>query len=132
MNLAASLPAPLNTFVVDVPANEYYDFELAPGSKYPLPGVTYSVDYGHIQGFSSEDSHELDLFVGQTSIKGLQGSIKVFRGADRPDEHKFYVALSEVELNQILKELDPVMLGHNSFNDLATLLAKIEMYKDKV
>ena len=79
MNIAAQLPEPLNTFVVDVPANQYYDFELAPDSDYPLKGVTYPVDYGNIPGYTAEDSHELDFYVGN-EVNGEIGCVLVDRG----------------------------------------------------
>lgn len=130
VNIADQLPAPLNSFVIDIQANDYYDFELPVGSDYPLPGVTYPVDYGHILGYTSEDGHELDLFAGQTS-DGLVGSIKVFRGKDRPDEHKFYVALHPEELAGILSELKPVLLKHSPLQNLDDLLLEVEKYKDE-
>lgn len=128
MNIASRLPEPLNTFQVDVPARTYYDFELEPGSTYPLKGVTYPVDYGNIPGYIAEDGHELDLFVGN-DLKGEFGSLVVNRGEFIPDEHKFYVGLSKTELDAILKELSPVLLNHQHGSEMASFLAEIEEYK---
>lgn len=130
MNIANQLPVPLNTFVLDVPANEYYDFELAPGSTYPLPGVTYSVDYGHILGYFSEDGHEFDLFVGNDPI-GECGSVLVFRGDDRPNEHKFYIGLTKEEREQITSELKPVLIEHEIFKNTELLLKELDQFKEK-
>ena len=129
MNIAEQLPDPLNTFVIDVRANEYYDFELPAGSDYPLPGVTYPVDYGHIDGYSSEDGHELDLFVG-TNPEGVIGYVLVFRGKDRPDEHKFLIGLSEQEWQAVKDELKPVLIDSGTFPDPNGLLDAIKKYKD--
>ena len=128
MNIAKDLPAPLNTFQVDVPANTYYDFELEPGSSYPLKGVTYPVDYGNVPGYIAEDGHELDLFVGN-DVDGELGSLMVDRGEAIPNEHKYYVALSKDELNMILEELTPVLLEHKPIVDMSDLLSEIGRYK---
>ena len=129
MNIASELPKPLNTFVVDVPQNTYYDFGLEPNSTYPLKGVTYPVDYGNIPGYTAEDNHELDLFVGSTS-DGEAGYIVVQRGEKIPNEHKFYVGLSAEEVNNVLEELRPVLVEHRRLDDLSELLEKIEQFKD--
>ncbi len=130
MNTLSQLPAPLNTFVVDIPKNQYYDFELEEGSTYPLSGVTYPVDYGNIPGHTGEDGHELDLFVG-SDIGGKAGSVFVYRGTDVPNEHKFYVAMSDSELATVLQELEPVLLDHASIATSTELLEQIENFKDK-
>ncbi len=131
MNITEQLPDPLNSFVIDVPANEYYDFELPANSTYPLKGVTYPVDYGHIEGYTGEDDHELDLFVG-SNPNGVIGYVLVFRGDDRPDEHKFLVGLTEQELAMVQDQLEPVLVGHDTFSNLNDLLDAIKKYKDKV
>lgn len=128
MNIANQLPEPLSDFVVDVPKNTYYDFQLKPGSAYPLSGVVYPVDYGNIPGYIAEDGHELDLFVGSTA-NGLQGFVVVDRGEDIPDEHKFYVGLNKAELDKILAQLQPVLLEHQAVENTTTLLVMISVYK---
>jgi hypothetical protein len=130
MNIASNLPTPLNRFVVDVPENTYYDFELEPNSTYPLNGVTYPVDYGNIPGYTAEDGHALDLFVG-SKFDGEAGYIVVNRGDKIPDEHKFYVALTKSEINKVLRELKPVLLEHKKFNNFDDLLKLIRRFKDK-
>jgi inorganic pyrophosphatase len=130
VNIAASLPAPLNNFEVDVPANTYYDFELPKNSTYPLSGVTYPVDYGSIPGYTGEDGDELDLFVGQ-GRQGLAGYIIVDRGPKIGDEHKMYVGMTETEVEQVLDELLPVLVTHQRLKDINDLLHYIERFKDK-
>lgn len=130
MNIAEQLPEPLNTFVIDVPANEYYDFELPAESTYPLNGVTYPVDYGHIEGYKSEDGHELDLFVGSNQ-NGVAGYVLVFRGEDRPNEHKFLVGLTEQEWQIVKDELKTVLISHGTFPNVNGLLEAIKEFKDK-
>lgn len=130
MNIASQLPAPLNTFVVDVPANTYYDFEVAPDSTYPLKGVTYPIDYGNIPGYTAEDGHELDFFVG-SELEGKIGYIVVDRGESVPDEHKFYIGLTTKDVKSTLSELQPVLITHEAISDVASLLTMIELFKDK-
>ncbi len=130
MNIAEQLPSPLNAFVIDVPANQYYDFKLAPDSTYPLKGVTYPVDYGNIPGHTGEDGHELDFYIGKT-LNGLIGYVVVFRGDDRPNEHKFYVGLTEQEQQSILSELKPVLIEQQGIHNLDELLKAIEPFKDE-
>ncbi len=130
MNISSQLPRPLNTFVIDVPQNTYYDFELEPNSIYPLKGVTYPVDYGNIPGYTAQDGHELDLFVGNTP-NGKCGYVIVQRGEEIPDEHKFYIELSNDELSKILAELKPVLIENKNFETMDELLEMIEQFKDK-
>lgn len=130
MNISDSLPQPLDTFVVDVPANQYYDFKLSPDSTYPLKGVTYPVDYGNIPGYTAEDRHELDFFVGNQA-DGEAGSIVVDRGSIIGHERKFYIGLTKDELSLVLEELKPVLIDHQSLSDTNSVLAAIEVYKDK-
>jgi hypothetical protein len=130
MNIAAKLPFPLSDFVVDIPQNQYYDFELGPNSTYPLKGVTYPVDYGNVPGYTAEDGKELDLFVGQHTA-GETGCIVVYRGETAPNEHKFYVGLIGQEVQEVLRQLKPVLVAHEEISDVSALLAAIEPYKDK-
>lgn len=130
MNAASKFPAPINSFVIDVPKNQYYDFKLDTNSTYPLKGVTYPVDYGNIPGHTAEDGHELDLFVG-TAYPGELGVIFVYRGTDIPNEHKFYVGLDASERDKILEELQPVLIKHEQIKELATLLGMIDRFKDR-
>lgn len=130
MNISSQLSSPLNNFVVDVPARQYYDFELAPDSTYPLKGVTYPVDYGNVPGYTTEDGHELDLFVGSLP-DGLVGYIVVDRGAGNPNEHKFYVGLTPVEIDEAKSQLKPVLVEHKSLKNVEALLGMIGQFKDK-
>jgi hypothetical protein len=129
MNIASKFPEPLNTFIVDVPQDQYYDFELDADSTYPLKGVTYPVDYGNVPGYTAEDGHELDLFVGN-QYPGELGFIIVDRGSDIPNEHKFYVGLSPAELGKVLDELKPVLIKHEQVEDIDTLLTMVDHFKD--
>ena len=130
MNIAANLPKPLSDFVVDVPKDTYYDFKLAPDSTYPLKGVTYPVDYGNIPGYTAEDGHELDLFVGSDS-KGKAGYVIVDRGEHISNEKKFFIGLTPSDLEAVLSELQPVLIGSKEVGTVTELLNMIEEYEDK-
>lgn len=130
MNIASQLPSPLSEFVIDVPQNTYYDFNLDANSTYPLSGVTYPVDYGNIPGYTGEDGHELDLFVGKT-VEGESGYIIVDRGDNIPDEHKFYIGLTNEDVGKVLDELRPVLIEHKGFNNQDELLEMIDQFKDE-
>jgi len=39
--------------------------------EYPILGVTFPVHYGYIDGYISEDTHNLDVFVGSGEIHGI-------------------------------------------------------------
>jgi hypothetical protein len=131
MNIAASLPAPLDTFVVDLPAGQYYDFELPPDSPYPVKGVIYPVDCGHIQGYNGKQKkHELNLLVGNTA-DGEVGCIEVNRGPDVEAEHTFYVALSKEEISQIAEALELSMVSHTAYKDIPGLVEQIEKFKNQ-
>jgi len=130
MNIAAELPLPLSGFVVDVPQDQYYDFGLPADSTYPLKGVTYPVDYGNIPGYTAEDGKELDLFVGKRAA-GKTGAVVVYRGESAPNEHKFYVGLTTQEVEEVLRQLKPVLIAHEAIKDVPTLLMAIEPFKDK-
>ena len=129
MNIASQLPEPINRFAIDVPANQYYDFELAPDSTYPLKGVTYPVDYGNIPGYTAEDGHELDFFIG-SQTDGEIGYVLVDRGEHTPNEHKFYIGLTTEQVEEVLLQLKPVLIKSKKITGPASLLEMIEQYKD--
>jgi hypothetical protein len=129
MNIASQLTEPLNTFVVDVPANQYYDFELPLDSTYPLKGVTYPVDYGNIPGYTAEDGHELDFFIG-LHPDGEIGYVLVDRGEHTPNEHKFYAGLTAEQVQEVLDQLKPVLIKSEKIIGMEALQEMIEPYKD--
>lgn len=127
MNNLVTIP-PFDTFVLEKKRGEYKDFELGPDSTYPLKGVTYPVDYGYIPGYIAEDTHKLDLFVG-SDMNGLCGTITVWRGDDKPLEHKAFISLTRDELDKILQEFQPVLRGHQVMHSIDELLGYIEHYR---
>ena len=47
----------------------------ARGSRHPVhPSIIYPIDYGYVNGTSSTDGHELDIFVGSAK-NGLVGTM---------------------------------------------------------
>jgi inorganic pyrophosphatase len=113
--------------VLENPKGSYKSFESEDGSEastYPLKGITYPVDYGHIEGFVGEDGDDLDVFVGTGSI---QGFIKVWR-LDVPEETKAVLNVTEEEFEAIKDVFEPVLkeVVVLTENDI---LAKIATFK---
>lgn len=129
MSATDSLPAPLNTIFIEMQPGQYKDFGNNDASSYPLKGVTFAAQYGYLPGFTGEDGAELDFFVG-TQPDGLCGSFVVFRPELLDGEHKFYVSLSEDELQKTLKEYAPVVLKHESLQNVEQLIMAIESFRN--
>jgi hypothetical protein len=125
-----SLPEPLSSIVVENKRGEYRDFGLSPSDPYPLKGVTYPVDYGFLPGYLGEDGADLDFFVGSDS-NGKTGSITVTRGDTPNGEQKFYVGLTESEVNAVLLAFKPVLAAHDELDGMERLLVAIEKYKKR-
>lgn len=105
------------SIVIENPKGSYKSFEIDNDpvwEKYPLKGVTYPVDYGYIEGYQSEDKHDLDVFVGSGT---LYGYMKVWR-CDVPIETKVLLEVSQEELDAILKEFAPVIKEQGTFTTL--------------
>ncbi len=125
-----NLPKPFDTFRLEIEAGGYKDFHVAPDDPYPLKGVTYPVNYGDISGYSGEDTHPLDVFVGGS------GDLFGYFCVDRPDvdggkEHKFYLYLSEEEEKAVLEAFAPVLLDHARYESLEELQKAVEPFKDE-
>lgn len=39
--------------------------------EYPILGVTFPTHYGYIDGYVSEDDHDLDVFIGSGTLHGI-------------------------------------------------------------
>ena len=123
------LPKPFDAFRLEKSPGEYKDFQIAEGDPYPLKGVTFPTSYGDIAGYTGEDGHPLDLFVGTGELSGY---IMMHRPDIEADiEHKFYINLTEEEVGAVLKEFEPVLRGHERFSSFDELQKAIEPFKDK-
>ena len=94
--------------IIENPKGSYKSFEIENDpiwKDYPLRGVTYPVDYGYVEGYKSEDGHDLDVFVGSGNLNGY---IKVWR-YDVPIETKFIFKVTQKEFDDIVKAFDPVL-----------------------
>ena len=123
-----NLPKPFDTFRLEKRPGEYKDFQIADDDPYPLKGVTFPVNYGDITGYTGEDKHPLDLFVGTGNLYG-------YIIMHRPDieaetEHKFYLNLTEEEETAVKKEFEPVLRGHKRFDSMEELQQAIIPFKD--
>lgn len=120
------LPAPLNGIVIEVHPGSTKDFGSA--RDYPLKSVTFASEYGYLPGYLGEDGVDLDFFVG-SQIDGQCGFITVFRPELKSGEHKFYIGMTNSELQQTLQQYKPVILSHKSFTDIPELIKTIRNFK---
>ena len=69
--------------------------------EYPILGVTFPTHYGYIDGYVSEDNHDLDVFIGSGDIHGI---LRVNRD-DVPNsvETKIILYVTEQEYIEIEK-----------------------------
>ena len=113
---------------IENPKGSYKSFESddPTDNPYPLKGVTYPVDYGYIDGYVGEDGADLDIFVG-TGDKA--GYIKVWR-LDVPEETKFFINLTEGELESVVLTFKPVLLD-NKVLDVEAFDLEIERFSKK-
>lgn len=110
------------TFTLENLKGSYKSFGDNP--EYPLKGVTYPVDYGYVEGYKGEDGDELDMFFGSGEKCGY---IKVWR-LDVPEETKFFVQLTEEELEKVLNEFKPVLVISQEL-DQQTLWGELQKFK---
>lgn len=114
--------------VIENPKGSYKSFEIENDpvwKDYPLKGVTYPVDYGYIEGYKSEDNHDLDVFIGTGDLNGY---LKVWR-YDVPIETKFALGVTEGEWLRIEGEFKPVLKESRLFEDLASLMETLSKFK---
>ncbi|MFZ1257991.1 MAG: hypothetical protein WAQ25_00815 [Candidatus Saccharimonas sp.] len=127
MSIIPELPSPFNKIIIENEVGTYKDFQLKPDDTYPLAGVTYPTDYGFIPGYIGEDGYDLDVFVG-TDLQGRAGYFTVWRG-DVPEEHKYYVAMKDEELSEVLRVFAPVTLGNVAIKSFDELITDIQKFK---
>ncbi len=87
--------------IIENPKGSYKSFEIEDDpiwKDYPLAGVKYPVDYGYVEGYKSEDDHDLDVFVGTGELNGY---MKIWR-YDVPIETKFILNVSQIEWDEII------------------------------
>ena len=117
-----------NKIVIENPKGSYKSFEIEGDpvwKDYPLSGVTYPVDYGYVEGYKSEDGHDLDVFVGSGELKGY---IKVWR-CDVPIETKFVLRVTKEEWEEIAKTFSPVIKEQALFESEEDFIKKLSFYK---
>jgi Inorganic Pyrophosphatase len=113
---------------IENPKGSYKSFEIGNDpvwKDYPLAGVTYPVDYGYIDGYKSEDGHDLDVFVGTGKLNGY---IKVWR-CDVPIETKFAMNVTEKEWDEIIKIFSPVIKEQKVFDTTDEFEKVLSLYE---
>ncbi len=114
--------------IIENPKGSYKSFEIENDpiwKDYPLAGVTYPVDYGYIDGYKSEDGHDLDVFVGSGYLNGY---IKVWR-CDVPIETKFVINVTEKEWDEIIKIFSPVIKEQKVFDSVDEFDKALSLYE---
>ena len=93
-------------FVIENPKGSYKKFADTL-EEYPVLGVTFPTHYGYIDGYVSEDGHDLDMFIGSGNLYGI---LRVNRD-DVPDgiETKIILYVTENEYQQIQEAYSPVI-----------------------
>lgn len=114
--------------VIENPKGSYKSFDTDNDpvwKEYPLKGVTYPTEYGFIQGYVSEDGHDLDVFRGSGD---LFGKISIWR-LDVSLETKFALWVTEEEWAAILDAFEPVLKDSEVFDSAEDLVAAITLFK---
>ncbi len=114
--------------VMENKKESYKSFEIEDDliwKDYPLKGVTYPTDYGYVEGYKSEDGHDLDVFIGTGYLNGY---IKVWR-CDVPLETKFILGVTVEEYDKIIETFLPVIKEQSRFSNDLECLDKLNLYK---
>ena len=114
--------------IIENSKGSYKSFEIEGDpiwKDYPISGVTYPVDYGYIEGYKSEDGHDLDVFVGSGKLNGY---IKIWR-YDVPIETKFATNVLREEWDQIIKTFSAVIKEQVLFEGEEDFAKTLSLYK---
>lgn len=95
--------------------------------EYPILGVTYPTHYGYIEGYVSEDNHDLDVFVGSGDLFGY---MKIKRD-DMPKgiETKTFIHISQNEYDQIKSIYGLVLAEIDLLKDETAFLSFLNDFK---
>lgn len=95
---------------------------------YPVLGVTYPTHYGYIEGYASEDGHDLDVFIGNGKMFGL---MRVKRDEIKSGlETKFLLGVNQSEIDNIKQQFAPVVDTLETFDE-SGFLSKLEEFRVK-
>lgn len=95
--------------------------------EYPILGVAFPCDYGYIDGYIGEDTHDLDVFSGSGNLFGY---IVVKRDdVEGGLETKMLYKISEEELKEIPKQYNPVLESMDLLNSENIFLEYIEKFR---
>jgi len=95
--------------------------------EYPILGVTFPCDYGYIEGYIGEDTHDLDIFSGSGDVFGYM----IVRRDDVEGglETKMLYKVSEEELKKIKSEYQIVVDSVELLNSEEKFFSFIEKFK---
>jgi hypothetical protein len=103
------LPADDLQYHEDYPAGSFRQLREEDESEddnYPIDGIIYPVACGHVRGYTNEVDEPLTLFRGDGH---MNGSFVVHRPESWQIETKFYIGLSPLEHDQLMRAFAPIM-----------------------
>ena len=114
-------------FVIENPSGSYKKFADSL-EEYPILGVTYPTHYGYIKGFRSEDSQDLDVFIGNGNIFG---EMQVDRHEDGVAyvETKMLFGINQSEYDSIQAIFLPVITEMKKYESSDEFLSKLENFR---
>jgi len=89
-----------------------------------MTGVTYSVDYGYIEGFTGEDGMGLDVSSSAPAICSAASRCERSVSRRRPSSSR----VTKAELEQILPAFEPVLLRSRTISE-HTFMGEIARFK---
>lgn len=80
------------------------------GSAHPrYPDFIYPVDYGYLEGTSSSDGREIDVWVGEGGGRHCDGVVLTVDPVKKDLEIKIVLGCSECEVNKIISSMNEKM-----------------------
>ncbi|MCP4645021.1 MAG: inorganic pyrophosphatase [bacterium] len=77
------------------------------GSRHPdFPNLVYPVDYGYLEGTSSPDGNEIDVWVGTLEPKRVMGVICTVDLTKRDSEIKVLHGCTEEEVDMVFEAMN--------------------------
>lgn len=114
-------------FTIENPSGTYKKFADTL-DEYPILGVTYPTHYGFIEGYTGEDGHALDVFIGNGDV---YGTIRVERHSENGpySETKMVFGVNQTEWDAIKKIFAVVTTSMFKVEDLEAWLGLLPAFR---